>query len=98
MSGVRTADKISTTMSDLKNQRVTVMGLGRFGGGIDVARWPAAQGANVLVTDKDPAHKLADSVKQLDGVPVTFRLGEHRQADFRNSDLVVAAPAVPLTN
>ena len=85
-------------MVDLKNRRVTVMGLGRFGGGIAVARWLAGQGAKVLVTDKDPADKLADSVKQLDGVPVTFRLGEHRAEDFRATDLVVASPAVPLNN
>src|SRR5690349_21052613 len=82
-------------MLDLRNQRVTVMGLGRFGGGIAVAKWLAGQGASVLVTDKDPAEKLADSVKQLGGLPIEFRLGEHRADDFRNVDLVVASPAVP---
>jgi UDP-N-acetylmuramoylalanine--D-glutamate ligase len=85
-------------MQDLRNQRVTVMGLGRFGGGIAVARWLAAQGAKVLVTDKDPADKLADSVKQLAGLPIEFRLGEHRESDFQSADLVVASPAVPLSN
>src|SRR4051794_993178 len=85
-------------MLDLRNKRVTVQGLGRFGGGIAVAKWLAGQGARVLVTDKDPAEKLADSVKQLAGVPVEFRLGEHREEDFRNTDLVVASPAVPLNN
>src|SRR5260221_10238410 len=98
MSGVRTADKISTTMSDLKNQRVTVMGLGRFGGGIAVARWLVGQGANVLVTDKDPADKLAESVGQLAGLPIQFRLGEHREEDFRSAELIVASPALPLNN
>jgi UDP-N-acetylmuramoylalanine--D-glutamate ligase len=85
-------------MLDLRNKRVTVQGLGRFGGGIAVAKWLAGQGARVLVTDKDPAEKLADSVKQLAGVSVEFRLGEHREEDFRNTDLVVASPAVPLNN
>jgi UDP-N-acetylmuramoylalanine--D-glutamate ligase len=85
-------------MLDLRNKRVTVQGLGRFGGGIAVARWLAGQGARVLVTDKDPAEKLADSVKQLAGVPIEFRLGEHREDDFRNTDVVVASPAVPLNN
>ncbi|HEY7116872.1 MAG TPA: UDP-N-acetylmuramoyl-L-alanine--D-glutamate ligase, partial [Tepidisphaeraceae bacterium] len=85
-------------MPQLRNQRVTVMGLGRFGGGIAVARWLANQGARVLVTDKDPADKLADSVRQLAGLPIDFRLGEHREDDFRSADLVVASPAVPLTN
>lgn len=85
-------------MQELKNQRVTVMGLGRFGGGIAVARWLAGQGVRVLVTDKDPADKLADSVRQLEGLPIEFRLGEHREEDFRGADLVVASPAVPLSN
>ena len=85
-------------MLDLRNKRVTVQGLGRFGGGIAVAKWLAGQGARVLVTDKDPADKLADSVKQLAGLPIEFRLGEHREEDFRGADLVVASPAVPLTN
>jgi UDP-N-acetylmuramoylalanine--D-glutamate ligase len=85
-------------MLDLRNQRVTVQGLGRFGGGIAVAKWLAGQGARVLVTDKDPADKLADSMKQLTGLPIDFRLGEHREDDFRNTDLVVASPAVPLTS
>lgn len=82
-------------MDDLKNKRITVAGLGRFGGGISVARWLCAQGATVLVTDKDPADKLADSVKQLDGLDIQFVLGEHRIGDFTSCDLVVTSPAIP---
>jgi len=82
-------------MDDLRNKRVTVAGLGHFGGGIAVARWLVGQGAKVLVTDRDSAEKLADSVRQLDGLPIEFRLGEHRESDFREADLVVTSPAVP---
>ena len=39
----------------LKNKRVTVAGLGRFGGAIAAAQWLCGQGAKVLVTDKSPA-------------------------------------------
>ena len=86
-------------MTDVRNKRVTVAGLGRFGGGIAVTRWLVEQGAaSVLVTDKDPADKLADSVKKLEGLPVEFRLGEHREADFAGADLVVTSPALPPTN
>ena len=46
---------------DLAGKRITVMGLGRFGGGIGVTRWLCSQGADVLVTDKDPAEDLCDS-------------------------------------
>jgi UDP-N-acetylmuramoylalanine--D-glutamate ligase len=83
---------------NLSDQRVTVMGLGRFGGGIAVAQWLVSQRARVLVTDKDPAEKLAGSVAQLAGLPLDYRLGEHREADFTGADLVVASPAVPPNN
>lgn len=78
-----------------KNQRVTVMGLGRFGGGVGVARWLARQGARVLVTDQEEPDALTASVNQLDGLPVEFVLGQHRDPDFRAADLVVVNPAVP---
>jgi len=82
-------------MDDLRNKRVTVAGLGHFGGGIAVARWLVGQGAKVLVTDLGSAEKLAHSVEQLAGLPIEFRLGEHRISDFTNCNLVVTSPAVP---
>src|SRR5688572_33178630 len=86
-------------MTDVRNKRVTVAGLGRFGGGIAVTRWLVEQGAaHVLVTDKDTPERLAESVKRLADLPVEFRLGEHREVDFTSADLVVASPAVPPTN
>ncbi|GIW75485.1 MAG: UDP-N-acetylmuramoylalanine--D-glutamate ligase [Phycisphaerae bacterium] len=83
-------------MKDWKNKRVTVLGLGRFGGGIAVARWLCQQGAKVLVTDRDDAQKLSDSVRQLQGLPVEFRLGIDQQCvhDFTDTDCVVTSPAV----
>ena len=98
MPRVRAADIICVSMEDLRGKRVTVAGLGRFGGGIEVSRWLVAQGARVLVTDRDPAEKLAESVKKLDGLPIEFRLGEHRAADFTSTDLVVTSPAIPPHN
>lgn len=81
-------------MQEVRNKRVTVAGLGRFGGGIAVARWLVAQGAKVVVTDQAPAEKLAESIAKLDGLPIEFRLGEQREEDFSRADLVVASPAV----
>jgi UDP-N-acetylmuramoylalanine--D-glutamate ligase len=70
------------------------MGLGRFGGGVGVARWLAAQGARVTVNDAAAADTLADSIAQLDGLPITFKLGGHDPADFLAADLLVLNPAV----
>ena len=85
-------------MKDLANQRVVVAGLGRFGGQIAAAKWLVAQGAKVLVTDRSPAEKLAASMKELEGLPIQYRLGEHRVEDFSSADLVVASPAIPPHN
>ncbi|MCD8139685.1 MAG: UDP-N-acetylmuramoyl-L-alanine--D-glutamate ligase [Planctomycetaceae bacterium] len=74
--------------------RVTVMGLGLFGGGAGAARFFARLGTSVTVTDKAPAEKLARSVASLDGLGIRFVLGEHRESDFTGTDLVVANQAV----
>ncbi|NLX22204.1 MAG: UDP-N-acetylmuramoyl-L-alanine--D-glutamate ligase [Phycisphaerae bacterium] len=83
------------TASSLAGVRVVVMGLGHFGGGIGVARWLVEQGARVTVTDQASPDKLADSVRQLEGLPVQFRLGGHDVADLEDCQLLVVSPAVP---
>lgn len=79
-------------------RRVTVQGLGLFGGGVAVARFLARRGAQVTVTDTRSAADLAPAVAELAGVPVRFVLGEHRREDFADADLVVANPAVAPSN
>lgn len=80
-------------------KRVTVMGLGRFGGGAGAAAWLTQRGARVLVTDLEPAEKLAASVAEVEAAAmpgrVAWRLGGHDLRDFVETDLVVAGPAVP---
>jgi len=80
-------------------RRVTVMGLGRFGGGLGAARWLLERGAEVTVTDLQPRDKLERSVAELEAVAapgaLRFRLGGHDLRDFEETDLVVANPAVP---
>ena len=87
---------------EFEGQRVTVMGLGRFGGGVGVTRFLCARGADVLVTDQSPPDKLAESVTKLqpliDAGQVTLRLGEHNVSDFTTCDMVVVNPAVPPEN
>lgn len=82
----------------LSQKRVVVMGLGRFGGGVGVARFLVSKGARVLVTDRLPVQKLTQSVQELAGLPLELRLGEHRESDFASADLVVVNPAVDPSN
>lgn len=80
---------------NLKGQRVLVMGLGVFGGGVGAVRFLVREGAVVTVTDLWSERELGASVRALDGLPVAFVLGGHEEADFQNADLIVANPAVP---
>ena len=82
-------------MMEYPGKRVTVAGLGHFGGNIATARWLVGQGASVLVTDSAPADKLADSIAQLQGLDLLWRLGEHRVEDFTSAAAIVASPALP---
>ncbi|MEO1993683.1 MAG: hypothetical protein ABGZ17_00230, partial [Planctomycetaceae bacterium] len=58
----------STARLDYRGVRATVMGLGRFGGGVGVTRFLVAHGARVTLTDLRGETQLADSLAQLDGV------------------------------
>ena len=80
---------------DLGHKRVTVVGLGRFGGGVGVTRWLCSQGAKVTVSDKADESSLTDSLKALAGLDVAVHLGSHDEADFLRTDLLVVNPAVP---
>lgn len=88
----------ATHPSRFDGTKVTVMGLGAFGGGAGVTRWLAEQGADVLVTDTKPEADLHNSVAKLQDVinagNVRLRLGEHNVSDFTTCDLVIANPAV----
>ncbi|MHC5115409.1 MAG: Mur ligase family protein [Planctomycetota bacterium] len=85
-------------MMEPRGKRVTVMGLGRFGGGLGVTRWLAEHGAEVLVTDAAEPASLAESTDALADLlaegRVRLRLGEHVERDFTESDAVVVSPAV----
>jgi UDP-N-acetylmuramoylalanine--D-glutamate ligase len=84
---------------DYRNQRVTIMGLGHFGGGVAAARWLAQQGASVTVTDMADENALADALPRLADVPIAaLHLGGHREEDFRSADLIVINPAVRPTS
>ena len=82
-------------MIDLTGRKVTVVGLGRFGGGIGVTKWLCGQGAEVTVSDRASADELAGSIAQLEGLDVKLHLGEHDLDDFLHADLLVVSPAIP---
>lgn len=81
---------------DLHGKRVTVMGLGTFGGGVGAVQFLAGRGAAVTVTDLQPAEKLRTPLAQIADLPGTvLHLGGHQAEDFQTAELLVVSPAVP---
>lgn len=77
-------------------KRVTVIGLGIEG--VDVSRYAATHGAaSVTVFDAKPREALAERIQQLEGLPITYRLGTTDAADLRQAaDVVFLSQSVPL--
>ena len=81
------------------DKKVLIMGLGRFGGGVDVAEFAVRTGAKVIVTDLAQAEQLSGSIEKLEEFPdIEFHLGSHDPVDFKQADIVIANPAVPCDN
>jgi len=72
------------------------MGIGLHGGGVGVINYFYQIGAKILATDLRSRRELRES---LDGLRsfhgIRYVLGQHREEDFKNTDLVVKNPAVP---
>lgn len=80
--------------TELRDRRVLVWGLGRFGGGLGVTRWLVSQGAEVTVLDRTSEEDLEDSVAALADLPVILRLGGEDAVLLDSIDLVIVNPAV----
>lgn len=81
-----------------KGKRVTQLGLGLLGRGVNDALFLAKYGALLTITDKKTAKELEVSIEKLAEYKdnITFVLGEHRLEDFRTCDFVLKAAGVSL--
>ncbi len=87
--------------SEWRGRRVTVMGLGqyRYGTGQSSAAFFASLGAKVLVTDRlSSEHFRSARVALRSYTNIRYRFGEHRIADFEQTDLVIKNPIIPATS
>jgi len=79
------------------NKKITLMGMGILGGGVNVAKFLAEQGAKLIVTDLKSEKELKSSIRKLRKFEnIQFVLGKHRLRDFKNRDLIIKASGVPL--
>ena len=82
-------------LEDIKNLKVTIMGLGLNGGGLMSAKFFAEYGANVTVTDIKSEEELKPSIQALKDIEnIRFVLGRHDIEDFETADLVIKNPVV----
>ncbi|MBM4015790.1 MAG: UDP-N-acetylmuramoyl-L-alanine--D-glutamate ligase [Planctomycetes bacterium] len=82
----------------LEGQRVLVVGLGTFGGGLGAVQHLLREGARVTVTDSRGPEALRESLDALTGQPLQFLLGRQPTAsEVASADWIVASPAVPWT-
>lgn len=83
--------------SFFKGKRVTQLGLGLLGRGVNDALFLAKHGVELTVTDKKSAEDLAPSLKKLARYKnIRFVLSGHHLEDFRNVDFVLKGAGVPL--
>lgn len=78
---------------ELKNKKTLVVGLAKTG--VASARFLAAHGALVTVTDMRDETALADQLASLEIKDFRKVLGRHDESDFTGSDLIVVSPGVP---
>lgn len=82
-------------LENIKNLKVTIMGLGLNGGGLMSAKFFAKHGAKVTVTDLKSDEELKPSIEALKDIKnIRFVLGHHNIEDFENADLVIKNPVV----
>lgn len=86
-------------LEDIKEKKVTIMGLGLHGGGVGTARFFHDAGAKVTVTDLKSKEDLAVSLEKIKDLKnIKYVLGQHRPEDFTRADMVVKTPPAPWSN
>jgi len=78
-------------------KKITMMGLGILGRGVNVAKFLAECGAELTVTDLKTEEQLASSLKILAPYKnIKYVLGKHELDDFSGKDMVIKSAGVPL--
>lgn len=80
-----------------KGKKITVMGLGILGRGLNDTIFLAERGAELIVTDLRTKETLAPSLLKLSKYKnIKYVLGEHRLEDFRNRDFILQSAGVAM--
>lgn len=89
-----------SSLKDIKNKKITIMGLGLNGGGEASVRFFAKHGAFLTITDMKTESQLRSTLDSLHNDPeidqgrIRYVLGEHVIEDFSEADVVIKNPGV----
>jgi UDP-N-acetylmuramoylalanine--D-glutamate ligase len=81
-------------LMELNNKRVLVVGLGKSG--VASALFLKAHGARVTVSDTKSGDELRNEIPALLDHGITVETGGHGERTFREQDLIVVSPGVPV--
>src|SRR3954453_32030 len=79
---------------ELNGKRVLVVGLGRSG--VASALFLQSRGARVTVSDAKSEDQLREQIPTLLDAGIAVETGTHGERTFRNQDLIVVSPGVPV--
>lgn len=79
---------------EVKGKRVLVVGLGKSG--VASALFMESHGARVTVSDAKPEEQLRQEIPALLDRGVIVETGKHGERTFRDQDLIVVSPGVPV--
>ncbi|MBI5401641.1 hypothetical protein HZB05_02315 [Candidatus Wolfebacteria bacterium] len=85
-------------MKFLKGKKILLVGLGKLGGGVATAKFLIENGAKLTVMDLNSAEELRNSLLKLKGLKLKYILGEHREKDFKNNEIIICNQAVSVYN
>ncbi|MCK5029415.1 MAG: UDP-N-acetylmuramoyl-L-alanine--D-glutamate ligase [Bacteroidales bacterium] len=74
------------------------MGLGTKGGGIESAKFAYEHGAKITITDLKDEESLKESLKLIHEIPKALVLGEHKESDFQQHDIIIKNPGIKDSN
>ncbi len=88
-------NQVKLEVTELFEKRVLIVGLGKSG--LSAARWLAAQGALVTVSEQREAHTVEATLRQETlELGIELETGPHRKDTFTASDMIVVSPGVPI--
>ena len=82
-------------MIDLKDKKITVVGLGEKTG-ISLIRYLSKGGAKVFVSETKKREELLPTWNQVSGIDAEFEFGGHSVERVKGSNLAVICPGVPI--